>query len=215
MDKECTRPPTLDFPPSPTDGAGGTACNPPPGRALALPSPMVSEPPTDGGGGTTALDAPPPNPACARPGIVRCACMGNSGAGATASEWPILMSPALRMEPCTLGGGATTAAIGAVIPRLAEPAPTSGAGATAEACGSPKRRTEDCFSSGDGATAEVRPAGMGRSECPVSESGIAGSAGLAAAIFETALAARPDCATIRLGGITMPCACSGVTTSFC
>ena len=62
--------------------------------------------------------------------------MGNWGAGLTTADSPILMSPTLRTEPDTLGGGAMTAAWGAVggaLARREETPSTSGAGGTAEA----------------------------------------------------------------------------------
>ena len=61
--------------------------------------------------------------------------MGNWGAGFTTADSPMLMSPGLRIEPDTLGGGAMTAAWGAAVaaPRREETPATSGAGATAAA----------------------------------------------------------------------------------
>jgi len=66
---------------------------------------------------------------------VLCSDMGNWGAGLTTADSPILMSPALRIEPDTLGGGAMTAEWAALvaIPRREETPTASGAGATAEA----------------------------------------------------------------------------------
>ena len=64
------------------------------------------------------------------PEIVCCSDMGNCGEGATIPDWPMLMSPTLRVEPCTVGGGPTTAALDAAIARRKETASTLGGGAT-------------------------------------------------------------------------------------
>ncbi len=207
--------PSAELPLLPIAGAGGTALTPPPDMGLPRPSARVPEPPTEGGGGTTAADVPG-RPSCVRPGIVCCSCIGNSGDGATASEWPMFTSPTRRMAPCTVGGGATTAELGAPTARRSDPAPTSGAGATADACGKPSRRVLVSPTSGDGATAALGPGAMGRRECPVADSGMAGRAGFEAAIFEARLSDRPEVASLRSGGRTRLCALrSGATTIFC
>src|SRR5439155_261099 len=50
------------------------------------------------------------------PENVCCSCMGNCGEGATIPDWPMLMSPTLRIEPFTVAGGPTTPALGVIIP---------------------------------------------------------------------------------------------------
>jgi hypothetical protein len=127
--------------PSPMDGAGGTTRVAAPDSGFPRPVAVFPEPPTVGGGGTTEAFAPP-RPFFALPDTAPCSCAGNAGAGATASECPMLTSPTLRIEPCTVGGGATTAEFGAATGCRDDPAPTSGAGATAGACGKPSRRAE-------------------------------------------------------------------------
>ena len=66
------------------------------------------------------------------PEIARCSDMGKRGEGSTIADWPMLMSPILRIEPGTVGGGATTAPLGLAIARRKETASTLGGGATTE-----------------------------------------------------------------------------------
>jgi hypothetical protein len=139
VDKEFALLPAAEWSPLLIAGAGGTACKPALDNPLARPFSSIPASPTDGGGGTTAAEVPA-KPASVLPGIVRCSFMGKRGAGATASECPMLTSPTLRIELSTVGGGATTAVLGAPTTLRAEAALTSGAGATAAVCGSPSRR---------------------------------------------------------------------------
>ena len=73
-----------------------------------------------------------PRVACGMPENVCCSCMGNCGEGSTIPDWPMLMSPTLRIELCSVGGGPTTPALGVIIPRRKETALASGGGATTE-----------------------------------------------------------------------------------
>ena len=110
----------------------------------------------------------------------------------------MLMFPTLGIEPCTVGGGATTLALGAVIARRPETASTSGGGATTEAGGTPSRRAVAGLTSGGGATTKVGPAGTISCERPVAESGIAGGAG-----FEATILGRPGSVSLMSGGVMM------------
>ncbi len=73
-----------------------------------------------------------PRVACGTREIARCSDMGKRGEGSTTPDWPMLMSPTLRIEPFTVGGGPMTPALGVIIPRRKETALTSGGGATTE-----------------------------------------------------------------------------------
>lgn len=106
-------------------------CKPAPESELMRLSARVPERLTDGGGGTTAV-AELPRIAGPIPETACCSCSGNCGAGPTTLGDAMLLSPTLRAETGTVGGGATTAALVAPIARRAETAPTSGGGATTE-----------------------------------------------------------------------------------
>src|SRR5450432_968431 len=114
---------------------------------LELPLPGI-----DGGGGTTAEPAPP-SADCVLPEAAYCSATGNSGAGATTCECPMLMSPKRRCEAASkLGAGCTTAACGAR--RMREDSvSTSGVGATAVCESIGDRRRLAGIVSGAGATA--------------------------------------------------------------
>ena len=123
--------------------------------------------------------------------------MGNWGAGFTTADSPILLSPALRIEPDTLGGGAMMAARGtaAAAPRREETPTISGAGATAVACNRPDPRAVGRLESGGGATTQVGPAGTLIGELAVAESGIMG-----AGACEAGSLSPPGLDEIRSGG---------------
>src|SRR5258708_20186325 len=83
-----------------------------------------------GGGGAAGELGAAPGVVCVLPAGAYCSATGNSGAGATTCECPMLMSPKLRCEAASkLGGGLTIAACGPR--RLREDSPvTSPVGAT-------------------------------------------------------------------------------------
>src|SRR5256885_1819438 len=122
------------------DGGGGTTCKPPPGNEPQRPPPPKFPAPWMADGGDTTVMPAFPRLACAILEIARCPRMGNTGAGATTSERPMLISPTPRIGPCTIGGGATTEAVGPAIACRAETASTAGGGATMESSGRPSRR---------------------------------------------------------------------------
>jgi len=132
--------------------------------------------------------------------------MGNRGEGSMISDWPMLMSPTLRIAPCTAGGGGTTAALSAVSAGREEKASSSGGGATPGVWGRPGRGVMAWLTSGGGAATEVGPAGTVSCERPVAESGIAGEAG-----FEATIVGRADSVSLISGGLMILCVCSGAT----
>src|ERR1700687_404128 len=99
-------------------------------REMILPFGFEPALPGIEGGGATAAEPAPPSVAADLPAAAYCSATGNSGAGATTAECPMLMSPKLRCEAAsTLGGGSTIAA-----------------------CGPRRVREDSVFSSGAGAT---------------------------------------------------------------
>jgi hypothetical protein len=134
------------------------------------------------------------------PGIERCSCIGNRGAGATTSECPMLTSPNERIEPCTAGAGGTTPALDPASVRRPEAAPTSGGGPTAEADATPEKPERPFAArptSGGGPTTDVDPAGRVNCEPPVADSGMAGRAAL-----EPPRLGRRDWGSLTSGGAT-------------
>jgi hypothetical protein len=125
-------------------------CDPAPGSELTRLPAAPSVPWMAGGGGTTCPPAPGDEPSPKRLSI-------------------------LCIQPCRVGGGATTVAPGAERARWAETVPTSGAGATTVACGSPGVCLRARPRSGGGATTEVQSAGRFRRARPVAAKGTAGA----------------------------------------
>ena len=109
----------------------------------------------------------------------------------------MLMSPALRIEPDTLGGGAMMVPRPGVvaIPRRAETPDISGAGATAVAWSRPDPRAVGSPESEGGATTQVGPADEAKCEFPVADSGIMG-----AGACEAGSLSLPGLDEIRSGG---------------
>jgi len=128
---------------------------PAPGKELTRLPPAPSVPWMEGGGGTTCAPAP-------------------------VFELSPKRLSILCIQPCRVGGGATTVAPGAERARCAETVPTSGAGATTVACGSPGACLRARPRSGGGATTEVQSAGRFRRARPVAERGTAGAGPLPA-----------------------------------
>ena len=137
-----------------------------------------------------------PRLACAILEIARCPRMGNTGAGATTSERPMLISPTPRIGPCTIGGGATTEAVGPAIACRAETASTAGGGATMESSGRPSRRDVVWLTAGGGATTEPRLGNSGSCKLLALELGNAASAGIGVT------SGRPGLAILMSGGST-------------
>src|SRR5580704_6087747 len=101
----------------------------------AMSRPPLSDPalPWIEGGGATTVGPPFPSAGWEPALPVYCSATGNSGAGATTSEWPMLSSTNLRAEAAsTCGVGATTACdkAGACWPLAGM---VSGGGATTDA----------------------------------------------------------------------------------
>jgi hypothetical protein len=107
-----------------------------------------------------------------------------------------------------VGGGPTTVALGVALVRSEERPPRLAAGPTAETCSrlallpvpAPGRN------SGGGPTTRLPPTDPGRRDLTVAASGTGGSAGLNAIRFGCA-----DPFSLRSGGATIFCACSGAT----
>lgn len=157
------------------DAGGGTTCVPVPVPDSVPPRPEFKAPArcTLGGGGTIAVPVPPMPPAI--PATPRCSCIGSRGAGATASDAPMLRSPPLANGPVTVGGGPTTPAAATGAPRCDDNEPTSGAGATTPASGKPPRRAMASPIVAGGPTASARSPGTVSRGCPVAPNGTAGA----------------------------------------
>jgi hypothetical protein len=155
--------------------------------------------------------APLPKILCAFPETARCSCMGSRGAGATASDRPMLRSEILCIAPGTTpgttGAGPTTVALGVALARSEKRPPVFDGGATA---GTLKRlgcrRPEPWGSSGAGATTRAALSGPFRCQRPVADNGIAGRAGWLATI-----SGRAGPLILMSGGATSLGVCFGAT----